>query len=37
MSRGDGAVLFVVMMLDVDFAEMKQGALQYARSAQWSA
>jgi NADH-quinone oxidoreductase subunit J len=22
--------LFVVMMLDVDFAELKQGALQYA-------
>src|ERR1051325_4841377 len=24
--------LFVVMMLDVDFAEMKEGALQYAKS-----
>jgi NADH-quinone oxidoreductase subunit J len=25
--------LFVVMMLDVDFAEMKEGALQYAPTA----
>jgi NADH-quinone oxidoreductase subunit J len=29
--------LFVVMMLDVDFVELRQGFLQYCRSARWSA
>jgi NADH-quinone oxidoreductase subunit J len=28
--------LFVVMMLDVDFAEMKRRALNMRRSARWS-
>jgi len=28
--------LFVVMMLDVDFAELKQGCCNICRSARWS-